>query len=200
MPDRVTVFIDAQNMYRSARRAFFDETVYHVNGQFNPKSLSELIVQSGRADADRVLTEVRVYTGRPDATKQAKAYSAHMKNCAAWQANGVHVTARGLRYPRNWPRESAREKGIDVALTIDFVTMAIDDKYDVGVLVSVDTDMTPALEYVAKHPSLGKTVEVAAWRSDRARGRLGVKGLNVWCHWLDFAAYDSVADLTDYAA
>ena len=83
-------------------------------------------------------------------------------------------------------------------LTIDFVTMAIDDKYDVGVLASVDTDMTPALEYVAKKPGLHKTIEVAAWRSDRARGRLTVKGMSVWCHWLDFPTYDLLADMTDY--
>mgnify|MGYP001593267752 CR=1 FL=1 len=69
-----------------------------------------------------------------------------MKNCAAWVNSGVTVTTRMLRYPKNWPQEKEREKGIDVALVIDFVTMAIDNQYDVGVLASVDTDLTPALQ------------------------------------------------------
>jgi hypothetical protein len=42
------------------------------------------------------------------------------------------------------------EKGIDVALAIDFVTMAVRGEYDVGVIMSTDTDLKPALEAVAQ--------------------------------------------------
>ncbi len=158
MSDRVMVFIDAQNMYQSARNAFFDRNDYHVRGQFHPLALGQILTARGRPDSDRVLTEVRIYTGRPDATKEPRSYAAHMKQCVGWTASRVTCIPRMLRYPRDWPHEKAREKGIDVMLTIDFVTMAIDDKYDVGVLASVDTDMIPALEYVAKKPGLHKTI------------------------------------------
>jgi hypothetical protein len=121
-----------------------------------------------------------------------------MKQCAAWEACGAIVITRMLRYPRDWPNEKEREKGIDVALAIDFVSMAIDDEYDVGVVASVDTDLTPALEYVARKSNLAKTVEVAAWRSGQARGRLTVRGWNVWCHWLDMTQYNVLADPKDY--
>ena len=33
------------------------------------------------------------------------------------------VIARDLRYPNDWPRRAAQEKGIDVALAVDFVVM-----------------------------------------------------------------------------
>ena len=198
MSQTVVVFIDAQNMYQGARRAFFARDDYHIKGQFRPDALGQLLADSGKPSSDRTLKEVRAYSGRPDSTKQPKAHSAHMKQCAGWAANGVTVVTRSLRYSRRWPQEREREKGVDVALAIDFVSMATDNEYDVGILVSVDTDMTPALEYVAKKYSPMKTVEVAAWYSDGARGRLGVKGEPIWCHRLTRDLYDRVVDPTDY--
>jgi uncharacterized LabA/DUF88 family protein len=38
------------------------------------------------------------------------------------------------------------EKGVDVRLALDIVTMAQDRKYDVGYVVSSDTDLIPALQ------------------------------------------------------
>ena len=46
-------------------------------------------------------------------------------------------------------------------LALDFAMMAVRGEYDVGVLMSNDTDLRPALEEVM---NLGaQTVEVAAW-------------------------------------
>jgi len=51
-----------------------------------------------------------------------------MKQCSAWVKSGVTVIPRTLQIPsRDWPRERAQEKGIDVALSVDFVTMARED-------------------------------------------------------------------------
>jgi hypothetical protein len=110
----------------------------------------------------------------------------------------VTVITRPLRYPHAWPREKAQEKGIDVLIAVDLVTLAIDDAYDIAVLVSADTDLIPALEYVARRLTPAKKIEVVAWRSPGVRGRLSVPGVNVWCHWLDAAKYQAVADPTDY--
>lgn len=197
MPDRIVVFIDAQNTYRQARRAFFRGSTYHVDGQFNPVALASYITSNGPAGSNRVLHQVRIYTGRPDSTKQPKSHAPHMKQCAAWEAAGAKVIYRMLRYPRNWPIEREEEKGIDVALAIDFVAMAIDREYDIGVMVSADTDLIPALELVIRKHS-PKTVEVASW-GGLERRRLRVPGQNVWCHWLDQTIYNAVADTTDYS-
>ncbi len=51
---------------------------------------------------------------------------------------------------------SIREKGVDVKMAIDIVIDAIEDKYDTAIVVSSDTDLIPAIEYVR---SLGKRVE-----------------------------------------
>lgn len=103
-----------------------------------------------------------------------------------------------LRYPRNWPAARAQQKGVDVALAIDFAAMAVDGAYDVGVIASTDTDLRPALEFVRRRYGNTRRVEVVAWNSPRSSSRLSVPGQNIWCHRLDRADYDSVADTTDY--
>lgn len=193
---RLTLFIDAQNFYRGARRAFSPYSPNYVDGQIKPMELGKLICQRNKFNVQ--LSEVRVYTGRPEATKEPKTYAAHMKQCASWERDGVIVIYRTLRYPQDWPTSNAVEKGIDVALAIDFVALAIDKQYDVGVIASTDTDIIPALEYVYHKCSNGCRVEVTAWTSANTSSRLSVKGGNVWCHWLTRADYDNVADPTDY--
>lgn len=85
-----------------------------------------------------------------------------------------------------------------MALAIDFAAMAVDGAYDVGVIASTDTDLRPALEFVRRRYGNTRRVEVVAWNSPRSSSRLSVPGQNIWCHRLDRADYDSVADTTDY--
>jgi uncharacterized LabA/DUF88 family protein len=44
--------------------------------------------------------------------------------------------------------ERLREKGIDVKLATDLIVGAIDNKYDVAIVVSSDTDIVPAIDWV----------------------------------------------------
>lgn len=46
--------------------------------------------------------------------------------------------------------ERTREKGIDVKLAVDLIVGAIDNKYDIAIIVSSDADLTPALDWVRK--------------------------------------------------
>jgi uncharacterized LabA/DUF88 family protein len=197
MPQRLVFFIDAQNMYHGAREAFFAKPDHHALGQFDPLKLGQLITGRrpfGSNDA-RALQQVRIYTGRPDSSKAPRTYAAHRRQLAKWEQQGIAVIARTLRYPYGWPSLPAEEKGIDVALAIDFVVMAVEGQYDIGVIASTDTDLRPALEYVTRRP--GVTAEVAAWRGSAPR-ELSVSGRTIWSHRLLRADYDAVADLVDY--
>lgn len=206
MAKRVVVFIDAQNAYRCAREVFFSPSalggvpVAHAYGQYRPVALAQLIASRGDGSGQPyTLEEVRVYTGRPDASRDSKSYSAHMKQCASWHAAGATVVPRALRYPYGYPAVRAQEKGIDVALAIDFVAGALDGQYDVGVIVSTDTDLVPALEFVHNRFAGTCTVAVAAWRHGHSRRRLAIQSGNVWCYWLDRRDYDACADITSYS-
>lgn len=51
----------------------------------------------------------------------------------------------------------SREKGIDVKLAVDLLVGAFDDKYDTAIIVSSDSDLVPAVDWVRKR--LQKKVE-----------------------------------------
>ena len=69
-----------------------------------------------------------------------------------------------------------------MALAVDFVMLAVTGAYDVGILVSTDTDLRPALEaVVALRGRGGPHCEVAAWTSSRSAPRLRIAGANLWC-------------------
>lgn len=197
---RVMVFIDAQNTYKGARDAFFPprdgQEQFHTLGNFRPTILGELLCArhpGGNPREDRQLEQVRVYSGQPSNARDAKGYAAQRRRVASWRQLGADVTERTLRYPRDWPREKAQEKGIDVALAVDYVVFAEKSRFDVGIIFSNDTDLRPAVEHVQSLK--GRSVEIAIW--------LGTPPLDqpckaLWCHRFSRQDYDQVADLTDY--
>lgn len=199
--DRVVVFIDAQNVYKRARSAFgrraTDGKIEEVSafGQIHPVQLGELICSRPPPGFTRRLQQVRVYTGRPDSTKDPRGYGANLAQCSAWEKDGVAVTWRTLRYPRDWPNLKPEEKGVDVALAIDVVRLAIEGEYDIGIVCSSDTDLRPALEYVHNKFNAIPRVEVMCWTGGK---RLSIPGVNLWCHMLNRADFDAVSDPTDY--
>lgn len=202
MAARVAVFLDYQNVYRGARRAFHAYGSPHPDGQVDPYRLAELLVSKGPSNGDHVLSEVRVYRGQPDSQKDPKGYAANGRQCSRWRGlPKTLVVTRTLRYPRDWPRDKEQEKGIDVQLAIDLVAGAVRRDYEVAILMSTDTDLKPALEFVRDlQGDPYPRGEVAAWSSpDSYSRRLSIPGHRIWCHWLDGADYRSVADPTNYA-
>jgi len=194
---RTVLFIDYQNVYKGARETFHELRASPQCGQIDPMRLGHLLVQRS---AGRTLTGVRVYRGRPDSEKDPKGYGANRRQSAVWEHAGATVVTRALRYPAAWPAEREEEKGIDVALALDFMAMAVHGEYDVGILMSTDTDLKPALEKViALGGSPFPRCEVAAWSSpDRHCRRLSIQKAKLWCHWLGLDDYRAVADPTDY--
>jgi uncharacterized LabA/DUF88 family protein len=205
MTDRVVVFLDWQNVYKGAREAFCGYRAAHWEGQVHPLALGQLIAAD--SPFDRQLHQVRVYRGQPDATRDPRGYAANARQVAAWRKSPlVEVTMRTLRYPYGWPNshqpgEKPQEKGIDVALAIDFVSMAVAGGFEVGVLMSTDTDLKPALEAVARLTSTqGVRAEVASWSSSAGHSRrLSISSRRLYCHWLDKEAYHQIVDATNYS-
>ena len=200
MAARIVLFVDYQNVYMGARDAFHSPTAPAPIGQIDPRRLGELILRKRASDGE--LAEVRMYRGQPDQAREPRAYATVRRQCRAWERNPrVRVFTRRLRYPRDWPDSRPQEKGIDVALAVDFVLMAARGEYDVGVIMSTDTDLVPALEAViALQGSPFPRCEVAAWSTRGSYSqRLGVPGRRVWCHWLDEGDYRAIADPRDFS-
>jgi hypothetical protein len=199
MGRRTVLFLDYQNVYRRARDSFHQHWEPPERGQIDPMRLGQLLVDR---NPGRELAGVRIYRGRPDSSKDPRGYGANRRQGTAWEQRGATVITRTLRYPATWPEDREEEKGIDVALAVDFVVMAVRGEYDVGILMSTDTDLKPALEaVVALGGNRTPHCEVAAWSARGAHSRrLSIKGTSVWCQWLDEDAYRQVADPTNYAA
>jgi uncharacterized LabA/DUF88 family protein len=208
VPDRVVVFLDYQNVYQGARRTFHGVQDPHWHGQVDPLRLAKHLAAD--SPFDRELAQVRIYRGQPDGKLDPRGYGASRRQHARWTASSplIDLTLRTLRYPRGWPTshqpgERPAEKGIDVALALDFAVMAVQGQYDVGILMSTDTDLKPALEYVAGLTgAVGRPrAEVAAWSgTGQHNRRLSISTRNLYCHWIGEATYRSVSDSTDYSS
>lgn len=190
---RFVLFVDYQNAYMQARRCFAAQHARYPVGQFQPVAVGELI--AARLGVD--LGQVRVYRGLPHPRYDRRSFTAADRQINAWLRDPrTAVVTRPLRYRGALPPE---EKGIDVRLAVDFVAMALRGEYDLGVLLSHDTDLVPAVEAVLElAPAV--LIQVAAWApASRRVNRLRIPGRSLWCQKLSAADYAAVADARDYA-
>ncbi len=186
------MFIDYQNVYKRVRGAFDPTGVQPATfGQIHPEKLGQRL-----AGADRRLVAVRVYRGLPSPKHDPRASGAADRQVAAWQKLPlVTPITRPLNYR---DRGNPREKGIDVALAVDFVMMAQRKEFDVGVLVSADTDLLPALEAVLGLLGDG-SCEVGCWISQEGHAQvLRLRGRSMRVHGFYEADYRGFEDTTDY--
>lgn len=160
---RVSVFIDYENSRMTAREVFGDPRRDPPTfGNVCPLRLGQLLRQLGeKVDSARVLTSVRVYRGRAGPKSGPGEQGASARQFAVWESQPlVTVRSRPLRYqPTAWSRGRptrwrAQEKGIDVMMALDIAIGAREDVYDVGVVVSADSDLVPALEVALLSSSL----------------------------------------------
>lgn len=194
---RVAVYVDYQNLHMSAHENWCDYNDPVEDCLLSPLAVAERIVAK-RGEGG--LSAVRVYRGRPDPRKQATLASANDKQARQWEADGpdlIRVVRRPLWYPHDWGQpgcyDRPREKGIDVQLAVEMVSHALDGLYDVGILVSRDSDLLPPVELIKK---LGTpAVEVATWNGS---SRLRLPSAELTCHLLSDEDFDAVRDRRFY--
>ena len=205
----VVVFLDWQNVYMCARDAFHAKGDPHTKGQVHPVDLALTLAERAPPGIERELSHVRIYRGMPEQRHDSHGYAAARRQISSWSLDHRVVTiTRPLRYPEDWVAGRSdpalvKEKGVDVALALDFAAMAADGLYDVGILMSGDQDLVPALERVHQRTltrNEGPVMEVAAWRSTTVRGhRLSIGKGKPFCHWLDQETYWGLMDDRNYA-
>ncbi len=155
---RVMVFIDGQNVFKACERNF-------GRGLVHPCLLGALIAK------DRRLVGIRYYSGVHDPRKEPRSNAAANRRHALARRTGVTVVERTLRYRWEWgidtdalgdpskhqgppptvtaiPFQRPREKGIDLALALDVVDLALRGLMDVAVIVSSDNDITEVARVV----------------------------------------------------
>jgi uncharacterized LabA/DUF88 family protein len=192
---RAIVFVDYQNVYRSARDAYGLHGEDNLLGNVRPYSLGRQMMRGGGL----TLAQVRVYTGIHTPQRKPKLHGMMQRRISAWIASNpdkIEVFPRPVRYGGAGPRE----KGVDVEIAIDFVRLALDDAYDVGILLSADTDLVPALQFVAdRYPAKRLiTVGYAPDTGCQAPAPLDLPRGTVERRYMTRRDFERVRDDTDY--
>ena len=200
MSEKIAVFVDYQNVYMGARRAFgtrrADGTLSEPSnfGQVDPVKLGQWLVEN--RTFDRQLVYVQLYRGLPSSTYDPQGYGATRRQVDAWnKQHRVRAITKPLRYTNG---RSPQEKGVDVALAVDLVMGARDVDFQVAVVFSADTDLVPALDAAME---CGRKIEVATWipaPGNGSRSEIRPSKGEWWTHRLRRADYDRVCDATDY--
>lgn len=172
--EKVQIFIDSGNFYHLVlKKLGLKEINFNFNEFANFLANSRKITDDGK----------RFYTGtvreKQDGHENKKAMENQTKlfsdliNCGGWAiktsklrtrnekviiddrvANYGQILKKGIKqieYSRS------REKGIDVKIAVDLIAGAIDKKYDAAIIISSDTDLVPAIDWIRKR--LKKKVE-----------------------------------------
>lgn len=173
IPERVAIYIDGANFHylvlkklgvKEIEFSFEQFVVFLANGRTVPRTGKRYYIGTVReitgndrskhamSEQTRFFTvlhhdgweiktsKLRIRTERISIDDRVEGYQEIL-------AKGVHE----VRFQRT------REKGIDVKLATDVLVGAFDDQYDAAIVVSSDTDLIPAIDWV-RHRK-GKRVE-----------------------------------------
>jgi len=198
-PKRAIGFVDGQNLFHSARDAFgYQVPAYDV------AALTQAVCRSRGWKA----TQVRFYTGVPDAADNAYWHHFWAAKGRVMRRKGVVVFTRSLRYRHRsitLPDGSehtvlvGEEKGIDVRIAVDVIRLAHHRAFDVGILFSQDQDLSEvALEIreIAREQRRWIKLACAFPVGPGSRNRRGVDRTD-WIK-IDRVMYDQCLDPGDY--
>ncbi|MDP3041840.1 MAG: NYN domain-containing protein [Candidatus Omnitrophota bacterium] len=196
---RTVVFIDGQNLFRSAKEAF---------GYFYPnyevKSLSDNVC----ASQGWQVNEIRFYTGVPDLRDNGpwnKFWNNKLVNIGQ---RGVKIFSRALRYRNQTvklPDGSTytflvgQEKGIDVRIAIDIIRLAHDQAFDVCLVFSQDQDLSEVADEVRRiSAEQNRWIKIASAFpiSPTSQNKRGINKTD-WIQ-IDRQIYDACIDSNDY--
>lgn len=196
---RVAVFIDWQNVYMAARRAFGLERMPVERGNFSPYRLGLLLAAAnGRGRAGH-LVRVEVHRGLPSHRHDRLGYNATRRQARAWKAEAPRIVQPRLRplLYRNYPDRAATEKGVDVALAVNAIEAKLRNRCDVVVIFSHDMDLLPVPEAIARLVG-SRHVELASWTSDSFKQRLRPRA-RVGRHLITRRIFESVETPINFA-
>jgi hypothetical protein len=171
---RVAVFIDWQNAYKAARRAFGLERMPVERGNFSPYRLGLLLAAASGRGATGQLVRVEVHRGVPAQHRDPYGYAANRRQVAAWEKESPGLVVprlRPLRYRDAPGDESPVEKGVDVALAVSAIEAMLTSRCDVAIVFSHDIDLLPVPEAIARLAGPDH-VETASWSSSSFKQRL----------------------------
>ena len=154
-PLRVALFIDGGNLYQRLRDAGVPKRT-----RFDYSALVTLLLRNRRLISKTYY--VGIVRNHDHTTKSQAMVEGQQKFLGKLEAEGFTIKRGRIVYDHK-----IREKGVDVQIAIDLIVGAIEDQYDVAMVVSSDTDLIPAIRYVRGR---GKVVEYVGFSAKPSLG------------------------------
>jgi uncharacterized LabA/DUF88 family protein len=200
-------FVDGQNVFKACRENY-------GHGYVHPLLLAHRVLEG------RSLCGVRYYSGLHDPRVNPRLSAAVSRRHSLMRQLGLTVVERKLRYRWEWdvnredrrslpdakkstgqtravrvePHKKPREKGIDLALGLDVVDLALGRQMDVAVIFSSDTDLVEVARMVHQMTmEAGHRVSVEA----AVFGRYLMRDYD-YTHQQSRADFDAARDSFDY--
>ena len=187
------VFIDGQNLHHLAKEAWLadpaDKKSPYAWPSYDVEKLANALVAK---TPGRILSQTRFYTGVPDQSRNQFWHD-------FWSNKLRHLRRRGIYTYRGKVNSVRQEKGVDVSLAIDLVQATHEQRYDVAIIVSQDSDFGPAVKLakdIAGSQNRRIVVESAFPVDPAARPHHGIPG-TTWVR-IDQATYDACRDWRNY--
>ncbi|MFH2137268.1 MAG: NYN domain-containing protein [Candidatus Omnitrophota bacterium] len=194
------VFVDGQNLYRTAKDAFG-----YNYPNYNIKLLSEKIC----ATHGWRVVGIYFYTGVPDIQDDSYWHNFWSKKLSYMGRVGIKIFNRSLRYHnKEWKCPSCNtrctslvghEKGVDVRIALDVIKLAHEKSYDVAVICSQDQDLSEVVDEVrtiSKEQNRLIKVASAFPVSPTSKNKRGINKTE-WIK-IDKRTYDLCIDPNDY--
>lgn len=147
--NRVMVFIDGSNLYKGVKDGLKTDKLVDI------EKLAKKLVDG------RILERIYFYT-TPTPSTDPLAMQANQKflDKLGWidnlQVRKGRIMPRTHEFTCNKCNEKQIyktyiQKGVDTRIVVDMVTLAVNDSYNVAVLVSGDSDLSEALNFIREH-------------------------------------------------
>ncbi len=153
--ERVAIFVDGSNMYHYIKALGYEPKI-----QFDYKKFGEWLA------GGRQIISATYYIGkvRADQSEQSQRLRANQQRLMAWLKQcgwdmefGHMLKNKGIFH----------EKGVDVHIAADLLRGAYKNLYDTAILVSSDTDLIPAIQYLREE---GKKLEYVGFNHQPSYG------------------------------
>ncbi len=155
---RVAIFIDGGNFYRKIR----NDNLVPKGIKFDYIKFAEFLAQ-GRKISSKFYY-LGIVRNHDNSTVSQKLVESQQKFLSGLKNGGYEIKKGRIVYDNK-----IREKGVDVQIAIDLVIGAVENAYDVAIVVSSDTDLIPAIKYVR---SKGKAIEYVGFSKSPSIGMI----------------------------
>jgi uncharacterized LabA/DUF88 family protein len=155
---KIAIFIDGGNFYQKIR----ENSLIPKGTKFDYVKFANFLARG------RNLVLKYYYIGivrnHDQSDKSQKMVESQQKLLHGLENDGYKIKRGRIVYDNK-----IREKGVDVQIAIDLVIGAVENSYDVAIIVSSDTDLIPAIKYIR---SKGKIVEYVGFAQAPSLGMI----------------------------